>query len=583
MPFTPNLPQPQAASRTTRPSRLRASGRVLREVVLIGVPALLALPSAGDVDLTDASVGGLVSGLTAQGWVRLLAALTVVALMLVRRRRPLVAVAGTAVLVAVAGGAVWLASLVVLLSVVTRAQGAGHGRRVLLAAGVLWLGYAVRVFFTAPVPQPPWSSLNGLITVASAGVMLALVACVGLYRGARRQLLLSAQERAARAEADQQRSAELARQRERALIAREMHDVLAHRLSVLALHAGALEYRADVAGGEVAQAAGVVRRSAHEALQDLRQVLGVLREDGGSPREPASAPALAAASTPAPGLEAGLAPSRGPQQALSVLTSPAGDVREVAAAGPRAAGDCVAGDGQEGLRPLPELVQVDELVQEARATGTQVSLQVEGDLRAVPTALGRAGYRVVQEGLTNARKHAAGAPVWVDLAITERALTIRVRNAARPAVAVRVPAASEGEDNPICRPQFASAAGTDLDLPGSGTGLVGVDERAVLLGGRAEHGATPDGGYRLQVDLPLPQRAPDPGHQPELEAGTGTEQAPETDGAVTSRAADTHGLGRLSADGDGGTQDNRQPSDQPGNQPDDQSARRGSLRAGVRR
>ncbi|MBF5082159.1 sensor histidine kinase [Quadrisphaera sp. INWT6] len=543
MPSTPDLPQAQAASRTARSSRLRASGRLLREVVLIGVPALLALPSAGDVD----PAGGLVGGLTTQGWVRLVAAVAVAVLLLVRRRRPLVAVAGIAVLVAVAGGAVWLASLVVLLSVVTRAHGAGHARRALLAAGLLWLGYAVRVFFTAPVPQPPWSSLNGLITVVFAGVMLALVACAGLYRGARRQLLISAQERAARAETDQQRSADLARQRERALIAREMHDVLAHRLSVLALHAGALEYRADVAGGEVAQAAGVVRRSAHEALQDLRQVLGVLREDNGSPLEPAPVPA----------------PAAGPRTAHD-----------------RMAEDRVVGGGQEGLRPLPEVSQVDDLVQEARTTGAQVGLQVDGDLRAVPTAVSRAGYRVVQEGLTNARKHAAGAPVWVDLAVTEHELIIQVRNAARPAVPVRAQAAPGRADNIISRRLLAPAAEAELDLPGSGTGLLGVDERAVLLGGRAEHGATPDGGYRLQVDLPLTQLAPDLGHRPEPGAGAGTGQGLGMDGAVASSAVDTRGRGGHLVGGNGGVDPRRQPGVQPSDQSGEQ---RGNLRGGVRR
>ena len=553
---TPGLRQPQAATLpSTLPSRLRASGRVVREVVLIGIPALLVLPSAGDVDPTGGLPGGLTGGLTAQGWVHLVAALAVVALLLVRRRSPLVAVAGMTVLVAVAGGGVWLASLVVLLSVVTRAQGAGQGRRVLVAAGSLWMGYAVRVSFTAPVPQPPWSSLNGLITVVFWGVVLALVTCVGLYRGARRQLLISAQERAQRAEADQQRSADMARQRERALIAREMHDVLAHRLSVLALHAGALEYRADVAGGEVAAAAGVVRRSAREAMQDLRQVLGVLREDPESAAAPV--PELTPQQDPRAGVE---------QDPSSVPTLPDDDDHRAAAATPRAVGDHAGGHGREGLRPLPDLAQVGALVQEARVTGAQVGLRVDGDLRAVPTALGRAGYRVVQEGLTNARKHAAGAPVWVDVAITERELTIEVRNAARPAVVVGAGAASARANTTVLATLSGPLAGADLDLPGSGTGLIGVDERAAMLGGRAEHGATPDGGYGLRVDLPLPQRSPDSdaGTRP----GPGRGRSSDVAGAATSRPAGAPVPVGHPADQDGGGQ--------PGEQP-------GSLRGGAER
>lgn len=242
--------------------------------------------------------------------------------------------------------------------------------------------------------------------------------------------------------------------------------------------------------------------------------------------------------------------------------------------------DRVVGGGEEGLRPLPELSQVDDLVQEARATGAQVSLRVDGDLRAVPTALGRAGYRVVQEGLTNARKHAAGAPVWVDLAVTEDELIIKVRNAARPSAPVHAQAASEGADNTISRRLYAPAAEAELDLPGSGTGLVGVDERAVLLGGRAEHGATPDGGYRLQVDLPLSQRAPNLVHRPAPEAGAGTGQGLGMDGAVTSKAADTRGPGSHLVGENGSVEPHRQSGVQPSAQPGKQ---RGNLRGGVRR
>ncbi|WP_033346827.1 histidine kinase, partial [Catenuloplanes japonicus] len=84
--------------------------------------------------------------------------------------------------------------------------------------------------------------------------------------------------RAERAESEQQLRVDRARQLERARIAREMHDVLAHRISLLSLHAGALEIRPDAPSAEVAKAAGVIRASAHQALQDLREVIGVLRE-----------------------------------------------------------------------------------------------------------------------------------------------------------------------------------------------------------------------------------------------------------------------------------------------------------------
>jgi hypothetical protein len=101
----------------------------------------------------------------------------------------------------------------------------------------------------------------------------------GLYARARRELVASLRERAERLEADQQRSAEQAREAERRRIAREMHDVLAHRLSLLSVHAGALEYRPDAPPGDITRAAAVIRASAAAALGELRQVITVLCED----------------------------------------------------------------------------------------------------------------------------------------------------------------------------------------------------------------------------------------------------------------------------------------------------------------
>ena len=109
-----------------------------------------------------------------------------------------------------------------------------------------------------------------------------------MFVRARRQLVLSLRERADRAEAEQQMRVEQARPHERARIAREMHDVLAHRISLLSMHAGALEFRPDAPPEEIARAAGIIRASAHQALEDLREVIGVLREEpaDGDPERP---------------------------------------------------------------------------------------------------------------------------------------------------------------------------------------------------------------------------------------------------------------------------------------------------------
>ncbi len=104
--------------------------------------------------------------------------------------------------------------------------------------------------------------------------MAGVVIGWGLFVRARRELV-----RSLRAQAD--RAGDEARAAERRRIAREMHDVLAHRLSLLSVHAGALEFNPDAPAEEVAEAAGVIRESARSALDELRGVIGVLREDGG--------------------------------------------------------------------------------------------------------------------------------------------------------------------------------------------------------------------------------------------------------------------------------------------------------------
>ena len=185
----------------------------------------------------------------------------------------------------------------------------------------------------------------------------------GLFIHSRRQLVLSLRDRAVRAETEAQLRAEQAQQRARDEIAREMHDVLGHRLSLLSVHAGALEFRPDAPAEEVARAAKVIRENAHQALQDLREVIGVLR-------------------------------------------APVGEL------------------------PQPTLADVAQLVAESGRAGMRVALRDETS-GAVPDLVGRTAYRVVQEALTNARKHAPGAEVLVHLAgAPGNGLTVEVRNAA---------------------------------------------------------------------------------------------------------------------------------------------------------
>jgi signal transduction histidine kinase len=234
-----------------------------------------------------------------------------------------------------------------------------------------------------------------------------------------RELVLSLRERAATLEAEQRLRVEQAREAERLRIAREMHDVLAHRVSLLSLHAGALEFHPDASAEEVAEAASVIRASAHAALEELRDVIGVLRE--GDPER-----------TPEP--------------------------------------------------PQPTLAEIPALVEECRRAGMRVRcrLDVPAD-PALPAALGRAAYRIVQEGLTNARKHAPGAAVEVAIA-AEPGTALVAEVVSRRPVGVGAPAAPA--------------------LPGAGTGLVGLAERVALAGGELAHGPDGDGDFVLRATLP---------------------------------------------------------------------------------
>ncbi|MCG5212247.1 histidine kinase [Streptosporangium soli] len=257
-------------------------------------------------------------------------------------------------------------------------------------------------------PDPDFKFLGTVIF--GVVVYFALIAW-GMFVRARRQLVLSLRDRA-------ERSAQQARQLERERIAREMHDVLAHRLSLLSLHAGALEFRPDAPSEEIAKAASAIRSSAHQALEDLREVIGVLRHSA-------------------------------------------------------------EGDAPEP--PQPTLSDLGELAKESARAGMEIRLVVRVEEEAaVPEGLGRALYRIAQEGLTNARKHAPDAPVRVEVrGAAGEGLTVEVRNPAR-------------------------TASRHVPIPGSGTGLIGLAERASLAGGRLQHGVASDGDFRLQAWLPWP-------------------------------------------------------------------------------
>ncbi|MFG2309926.1 sensor histidine kinase [Streptomyces sp. NPDC048566] len=279
---------------------------------------------------------------------------------------------------------------------------------------VAWIAGAEIALLPAYLLVRPDPDLSYPVALAVSALLTSAVVGWGMFVRSKRQLVLSLRDRARRAETEAELRAEQAQRLAREAIAREMHDVLAHRLTLLSVHAGALEFRPDAPREEVARAAGVVRESAHEALQDLREIIGVLR----------------------------------------------------------------AADAEDAGRPQPTLAALDGLVAESRSAGMKVALDSRvADAGAVPASVGRTAYRIVQEGLTNARKHAPGAEVAVSvLGAAGDGLTVSV---AHPAPPGEVPV-----------------------VPGSGQGLIGLRERTSLAGGRIEHGAGPDGGFRVDAWLP---------------------------------------------------------------------------------
>ncbi|GLW30983.1 sensor histidine kinase [Actinoplanes regularis] len=312
-----------------------------------------------------------------------------------------------------------LAAVIVPLSAVSiMASGAVLGAIFGLALRrrtVVAVGFAVGYLATTPIylllqrelRLPVWTD------VVVRGVLVTAAVGWGLYARERWALIQHLGERATRAENEQAARVARARRDERDRIAREMHDVLAHRLSMISLQAGALELHPALTA-DLHAAAGAIQTGAHEALDELRAVIGVLRHDAGDEPEP-----------PQPGLEA-----------------------------------------------------VRDLVADARDCGGDVRFDDRlGAAGTPPGASGRVAYRVVQEALTNARKHAPGRPVELVVA-------------GGPGDGLRIEVS-----NPV------PEGGVPGSVPGSGLGLVGVAERVELAGGRLAHG-TAAGRFRLEVLLP---------------------------------------------------------------------------------
>ncbi|MER7941409.1 histidine kinase [Streptomyces sp. NPDC094458] len=336
-------------------------------------------------------------------------------LSLLRRALP------ASVLLAAAAGSAPFFGFAPLLLVVAWSAGRridGLGR----ACGVFALAYGLALGLTAA-----WESHASLPLLAVAG-MFILVAIVvpglaGRYWSQRRTLTDTLHEYNAQLLRERAMIVGQARMLERQRIAQDMHDSLGHQLALIAVHTGALEVDRALTDQQ-REAVGVLREASVAAMHELRDVVGVLRD---------GADATPAAGAPQGGDDPG-APSRG-----------------------------VAG--------------IDDLAETSRKAGTAVEIRRSGEVRPLATTADHAAYRVVQEGLTNAHKHAPGASISIGLRYEPDSLVVEVAN------------------GPVAEPVPSGVAS-------GGQGLTGLEERARLVGGMVHAGPTADGGFRLAGVLP---------------------------------------------------------------------------------
>lgn len=251
-----------------------------------------------------------------------------------------------------------------------------------------------------------------LTNVGFAAVFIFLVWYIGRYLRVRGNYLRLLEERAAQLEREQDIEARRAVAEERTRIARELHDVVAHRVSLMTVQAGAAKTVAADDPQSSLQAMEAVENAGRQALDELRHLLGVLR----------------------PEAEA------------------------------------------NGLGPQPGIADVPRLVEELREANLQVSLTMDDKLESLPARVALSAYRIVQESLTNVLKH-AGPSANTEIRLSE-------------------------EDNEVVIEVLDNGRGAAL-LPGSGHGIVGMRERAQLLGGSLEAGPRPGGGFQVLARLPI--------------------------------------------------------------------------------
>ncbi|MFF8592028.1 sensor histidine kinase [Streptomyces sp. NPDC015220] len=270
-------------------------------------------------------------------------------------------------------------------------------------------------------PQQHASVLGQIAIAVFQTVPFALAWVLGDSMRTRRAYFAQLEERAARLEKEREAQAKVAVAAERARIARELHDVVAHNVSVMVVQADGAAYVLDAAPDQAKKALETISSTGRQALAEMRRLLGVLR----------------------------------------------------------------TGEHQEGGEyvPQPDVEQIEELVEQCRSSGLPVDFRVEGTPRPLPSGVELTAYRIVQEALTNTRKHGgANAGASVRLVYFDDGLGLLVED--------------DGKGAPH---ELYEEGGAD----GQGHGLIGMRERIGMVGGTLDAGPRPGGGFRISALLPL--------------------------------------------------------------------------------
>jgi len=262
---------------------------------------------------------------------------------------------------------------------------------------------------------------------------------IGTLARHRRATLAAVSSRAARAEASLDIAAASAAVAERARIARELHDVVAHHVSLIAVQAEAVGALLPARPADAATSADAIAATARQAMTELRRLLGVLR--------------------------------------FNLTDQPHSPERS-------------------RLTPSPSLSRLDDLLASVRASGLPVTCEISGPEAALPPGVDLTAYRIIQEALTNALRHAPGSAATVAIARETVCLSVQVTNTAPPAsatpTAATIPAGLAAPTTPV-----------PPDTLAGGYGLAGIAERVASCGGALSLGPTADGGFTVTARLPL--------------------------------------------------------------------------------